>query len=176
MELMSCLREVISTSSSMWCETQWFVLCVGAFSQSCYVEGVCSLHFFFHISLCCCGLFWVKNEWEMKDEMNDGGDSLSLFVLRLNWRRKDNGHFSHLVISWRKRNEKKGLFEMCLFGSTMTIQTHPSLSHIHHPLKEKGLWSCVFVMSEQKKTIVQSRTKHSLANLIKWRSWMWILN
>ncbi len=32
-ELMSCLREVISTSSSIWCETQWFVVCFWAFSQ-----------------------------------------------------------------------------------------------------------------------------------------------
>ena len=66
-----------------------------------------------------------------------------------------------------EREMKEGLFEMCLFPSTMTIQTYPSLSHIHHHLEEKDLQSCVFVRSEQKKTIVQSRIKHILANLIK---------
>ena len=74
---------------------------------------------------------------------------------------------SHIWRFHGEREMKKGLFEMCLFPSTMTMHTHPSLSHIHQHLEEKDLWSCAFVRSEQKKTIVQSRTKHSLANLIK---------
>ena len=57
--------------------------------------------------------------------------------------------------------------------------------------KDKGVWGwwcvvewdecpnhhvCVFITSDQKKTIVKSRIKYILAYLIKWRSWMWVLN
>ena len=124
-----------------------------------------------------CGMWfvWMRNEWEMKNGMNNGGDSLNLFVLRLNWGRKDNGLFSHLVI--HRKREMKGIdWSKFVWINNASEDTSTIVTHSSSPGIKKDLRSCVFARSEQKKSIVQSRIKHGLAYLIKWRSWMWFFS